>query len=181
MEMEPGAYVVTVVVALLAFGLVALRFRQASGRPFVVSSRADDRAPEIDVPAAFTNTGTEGSSAFTSPGTARTPEPDVNAPVQDDGPDFAAIAASMERYGYLCLSRADQETARQLVYQIERQARFEPGGQRSKSDAIERATGQKRGGSVGYKRASAIYDAVVGKPDPAVVAPVLARGDEVLN
>lgn len=120
---------------------------------------------------AFTNTGTTGSAAFRSPGTVRTDDDDPEPVVQLDrldAPDLALIVAALERRGYLCLDRSDQELARDLVYRVERQARFQPAGQRSKSAAILEATGMKRGGSSAYKRASAMYDAIVGQPPPAV-------------
>ena len=130
--------------------------------------------------AAFTNIGTDGSSAFTRPGTTRTADNENEPAVQAEPElDLSAIVASLERRGYLCLTPGEQEIARQVVYQVERHARLNPASPRSKTTAIERATGQKRGGSAEYKRASTIYDAVVGKPDPAVVAPSIAQQDAV--
>lgn len=121
--------------------------------------------------AAFTNTGTSGSTAAEPAETERTPEPPAEPGVQIatlEGVDLQHIVDALERRGYLCLSPAEMGIARDLVYHTERAARFDPASDRSKSAVIERATGLKRGGSKDYQRASRVYDSVIGKPPPAV-------------
>lgn len=119
--------------------------------------------------AAFTNDKVSGSVAFISQGTERTEESGAEPGVQIarlSEEDIKHILTALENRGYLCLSLQEQGAARDLVYQIERQARFRL--DRSKSSAIEEATGVKRGGSAAYKRFSVVYDALIGQPPPAV-------------
>jgi hypothetical protein len=149
----------------------ATQLATSSAEHYVADSDSEDKSESVQK-SAFTNAGTNGSSAFRSGGTERTPEAEPEPAVhldQLDAPDLALIVQALERRGYLCLDQSEQGIARDLVYRIERQARFAPAGQRSKSNAIQEATGLKRGGSAGYKRASAIYDGIIGQPPPAVV------------
>lgn len=174
--MEAVAYTFVILVVLLALALFVLRFQEII---YDVGVYLGYVKPDIEEasPAprseAFTNACDRGSSAFTSLGTVRTldedDEPSVQEPAYTDV-DISTLIAAIERRGYLCLSRDDLEQSRKLVYQVERRARFNPASERSKSEAIERATGLKRGGSVGYQRASLLYDSLIGKPDPVAVA-----------
>jgi hypothetical protein len=128
-------------------------------------------APRPVRSAAFTNTGTESSTASEPLRTERTPEAQPEPGVQIanlEGADLQTIVDALERRGYLCLSPTEQGVARDLVYHTERAARFDPAGERSKTAVIERATGMRRGGGKDYQRASKVYDNIVGKPPPAV-------------
>lgn len=174
--------VVIVITARVAWAARAIWMPVARGlwhryvADFRVNLPVDDGADP-----GFANAGTDGSTAFGSDGTARTADDAPNAPFAPDAlsdDDLRAVMDLLEQRGYVCLSPAEQEVARRLVYQTERRARLEPVAQRSKSDAIERGAGLQRGGGAAYRRASAIYDAVVGKPDPAVVAPGRAQAQQ---
>jgi hypothetical protein len=147
--------------------------RHRAGEPWIevrpMSRAAPEPPPIAPRSPAFTEERTHGSTAFTSPGTERTEDEPDEPGVQIaslDSPDLATIAAALERRGYLCLTPEEQVTARELVYRTEKRARFDP--TRSKVQAVSEATGLKRGGSKEYQRVSAIYDAVIGKPPPAI-------------
>jgi hypothetical protein len=177
--MEPGLLVFVTCVSGLAFGLLYFRVRaalfpqttedEAPPAPVDMSSDVIDVTPIPPRSSAFTESHTHGSSASEPPGTERTsddePEPRVQI-TNLDGPDLAKIATALERRGYLCLTLEEQATARDLIYRLEKRARFEP--TRSKSAVILEATGAKRGGSKEYQRTSAIYDAIIGQPPPII-------------
>lgn len=178
--------IVATLVCMLVLAMIALRvieFRDSVSAHLGYVKPSDDQLQELPRSVAFTNAGADGSSAFTSLGTARTPDEDDEPCVQEPAyteRDISTLISAVERRGYLCLSRDDVEQARKLVYQVERRARFNPASERSKSEAIERATGLKRGGSVGYQRASQLYDTLIGKPDPVAVANTNLNQQETL-
>ena len=168
--------VVETLVVMIVIAMVALRLleaRESVNVHFGYVKPIEDQTRDIPRSVAFTNVGDHGSTAFTSLGTVRTPDEDDEPCVQEPTyteRDISTLITAIERRGYLCLSKDDLEQACKLVYQVERRARFNPASERSKSEAIERATGLKRGGSVGYQRASLLYDMLIGKPDPVAVA-----------
>jgi hypothetical protein len=144
----------------------------------LTSSHERETTPDPAVHTRFTNDHEHGSTAFTRLGTGRTVEElrtrtfsDNELDRSDD--DWRLIIDSLERRGFLVLSPEEQQTARALVYRHGRQLQFER--QAAKGKAIQEATGLSRGGSAEYQRVSQIYDRLIGKPEPAVVAPSLVE------
>jgi hypothetical protein len=152
-----------------------------AGTLTLTSSDQGEGTSNHTVHSRFTNDHEHGSGAFTRPGTERTDQ-EARTPTFSDceldrtEQDWRLIIDSLERRGFLVLSDDEQETARKLIYQHGRQLRFD--GQAAKGRAIESATGASRGGSSEYRRASLLYDRLIGRPEPAIVAPSLVEKRE---